>query len=245
MNEMTPPRVTVSEGRMIVSGVPGSFVQGAARPLRLEAEALEPVGGYALRESVLQDDRRLEGVARVVGDQLSRIGAAASLSERLSFTIRSFPESAAAQRILLGIEVSGAETETDELAATLWLPAAAFAALRQDLLEGQAGLLSLSATTNLWVLDNERDSPPDRPLTWHLGLAADGSALPARGLVETLSWRAAASVSEPDMPVAAEPAPVQEDEAETTADVLSRVNWTLRQLVLVLVFLLVVIALKR
>lgn len=241
MNEAIPQRVTVSDGRLMISGVPGSFVQGAARPLMLEAEALQPVGGFALRESVLHDDRRLEGVARVVGDRLSRIGAPVT-GELLALTIRALPEAAAGQRILLGIEAVGADGEAERLAATLWLPPAAFASLRQDLLQGQAGQLSLSATTNLWVADGERDSPPDRPVTWHLGVAADGAPAPARGLVETLSWRAA--MPEAEAPREAEPAPTEEDPAETTAEVLARLTWSVRQMILVLVFLLIVIALK-
>lgn len=244
MNETIPPRVTVSEGRLMVSGVPGSFVQGAARPFRLEAEALQPVGGFALRESVLHDDGRLEGVARVVGDGLSRIGGPVS-AERLALTVRALPEAAAGQRILLGIEALDAGDGPGRLAATLWLPIPAFAALRQDLLEGQAGLLSLAATTNLWVADGERDSPPDRPLTWHLGVLPDGAPAPARGLVETLSWRAAPA-AEPEAAVEAEAeaAPAMEEPAETSAEVLARLNWSIRQMILVLVFLLIVIALK-
>lgn len=241
MNETSPQRVTVSEGRLMVSGVPGSFVQGAARPLRLEAEALQPVGGFALRESVLHDERRLEGVARVVADRLDRIGAPIA-GEHLALTIRSLPESASGQRILLGIEAV-ADGESERLAATLWLPAAAFAALREDLRQGQAGLVSLSATTNLWVADGERDSPPDRPVTWHLGVSQDGSPTPARGLVESLSWRAA-TPPEPEAPAEIEAAPAEEEPAETAAEALARLNWTVRQMTLVLVFLLIVIALK-
>ena len=238
MTGMAAQRVTMTEGRMTVSGVSGGFVQGAPRKLRLQAEALVPVGGFALRDSMLQDETRLEAVAQVKDDRIQRLGAARP-AERMRLSIRTRPDQAT-DRILLGIDARAAgEGEADALSATLWLPSGVFAALRRDLEAGQAGQLSLTATTNLWVEDGERDSPPDRPVTWYLGLDGGGAVMAARGLVETLSWRAT-----PAQPLPAETDQAEEEPPETTAEALGRLNWSLRQMTLVLVFLLIVIALK-
>ena len=93
--------------------------------------------------------------------------------------------------------------------------------------------------TSLWVRESERDAPAGLPVSWHLGLDAEGRASePARGLVESLEWQPTGM-----NPVTA-PAAIDQEPEETTTDLLARIDWSLKQIALVLLFLLIVVALK-
>jgi len=121
-----------------------------------------------------------------------------------------------------------------------------FEALKADLLSGLAQELSLSATTSLWIREEDRGRPNGQPLDWYLGLDADGrSPQPARGFIETIEWRPR------PLPVAVEAAPApeaihetEEDWPETTAEQLGKLNWSFRLLLLMLAFMLIIVAMK-
>ena len=128
---------------------------------------------------------------------------------------------------------------------------AVFEALKADMLAGLAETLSLEATTSLWIREEERDRPAAEPVDWYLGLAEDGrGAAPARGFVESIEWRPPAALAAeparmPPEPAAA-PAPAEPEEhgEDSAADQLRRINWSLKQLLLLLAFLLLIIAVK-
>lgn len=229
-------QVAITQGLMTIEGVSERFVQGLGRHLRLTAGDLSLARGFASRDGRLDEATRILGRATLVGDSLHRAGMAGEASE-IALTIR--PLTAGEDgRILLVLGFDESEGETGGFRAEMLAPAAAFEALKQDILSGAAQLLSLSATTSLWVRESQREALPDLPVAWHLGLEADGrSSAPARGLVETLDWRLAPP---PEAPEAA----AEEEPPEATADQLGRINWSLKQIALVLMFLLIVVALK-
>jgi hypothetical protein len=233
MATATARGAAISDGRMTIAGVPGRFVQSSARPLALAADGFSTFAGHVLRDGVLVDDARITSAASLGDDRLGRADAAGETGA-LPLAIRPLPESGGPARMLLVLAFRGAEEGYD---ATLWLPAAIFAALRQDVESGRAGRLTLAATTVLWLDETDREAPPERPVLWLLGpAAAPGGETAARGLVERIDW----SSAEPPAPEPGEP----EEAPETTAEALGRLNWSLKQLVLILVFLLIVVALK-
>lgn len=227
-------QVAITQGLMTIEGVSERFVQGLGRHLRLTAGDLNLARGFASRDGRLDEATRILGRATLVGDSLHRAGMAGEAGE-IALTIR--PLTAGEDgRILLVLGFD--ESETGGFRAEMLAPAAAFEALKQDILSGAAQLLSLSATTSLWVRESQREALPGLPVAWHLGLESDGrSSAPARGLVETLDWRLAPP---PEAPEAA----AEEEPPEATADQLGRINWSLKQIALVLMFLLIVVALK-
>lgn len=229
-------QVAMAQGVMTIEGVAARFVQGLGRHLRLNAGELRLVGGVASREGRLDDATRILGQASLVGDSLNRAGAAGEARE-IALTIRRL---AAGEdgRILLLLGFHEGQSEGGGFFAEIFAPFAVFEALKNDMLSGAAHTLSLSATTSLWVREGEREAVTDMPVAWHLGLEADGRrSAPARGLVETLDWRGAPTPATPLSPGGEEP-------FEATADQLARINWSLKQIALVLVFLLLVVALK-
>jgi hypothetical protein len=227
------------------SAAPPGLVQAPSRRLALEATALAARAGFAMRGAAdgpvtLAADDRITGEAGLPRDRLGRSGAADEAG-MLPLAIRPLPEGNAARMLLM----LGHGGESDGFHADLWLPAEVFAALKRDAEAGRAGHLALSATTNLWIAESEREAPDDAGVTWLLGREEDGAAQTARGLVERVSW----SADPPAMPqeAAAVPeaeAPEETDEPESVAELLTRLNWSLKQIALVLIFLLIVVALK-
>jgi hypothetical protein len=215
----------------------GGLVQAPGRRLVLEAGGLEPRAGFALRDGAIASDARINAGARLPRDTLGGAGLAEPAGE-MPLAIRPLPGGGAAARMLLGLSHGGEEPGYH---AVLWLPPEVFAALRLDAEAGRAGHLSLTATTNLWLEEGERDAPAGRPVAWKFGRDGEGGTIPARGLVERIDWSAAAP--EPAMP-AVTPAPAAEDPAEEITDALGRLNWSLKQIALVLVFLMIIVALK-
>lgn len=235
MDSSTPQRVSQSDGKMSIAGLATRFVQDPGRRLKLEAIGLEVLSGYALREGAFASDTRIAGRGWLPDDGLSRAGLAEHASE-IPLTVRPLPAGGTASRILLVLAHGGEELEFH---ATLWLPADIFADLRRDVEGGRAGRLGVTATTNLWLDEAERDAPSDRPVTWRLGPEPDGDgSTPARGLAERIEWGAAPEFTTP------EPAPDGEEPTEPVSEMLRRVNWSLKQIALLLVFLLIVAALK-
>jgi hypothetical protein len=233
MDLSTAQRATITDGRMVIAGLPGHFVQAPARRLTLEASGLVALSGYALRDGALANDGRIAARAKLPEDSLGRAGLSEEAGE-MPLAIRPLPEGGAATRMLLVLAHGGVEPGYH---ATLWLPNEIFSALKQDVEANRAGQLSLVATTSLWLDEAERDAPTERPVAWRLGPGPDdeGSA-PARGLVERIGWSEAAA--SPAL------APTEEEPEETVTEALRRVNWSLKQIALVLVFLMIVAALK-
>jgi hypothetical protein len=237
MVETGPMRqVAMAQGVMTIEGISERFVQGLGRHLRLTAGDLRFVGGVVSRDGRLEDATRILGRAVLAGDSLHRAGFPEEAGQ-IDLTVRAL---AAGEdgRILLMLGFRDGQDDVGSFSADIFAPSAVFEALRRDMISGAAQVLSLSATTSLWVRESQREAVPGLPVAWHLGLEADGRrSAPARGLVESLDWSSA--------PANAASAPPPEDEPlEATADQLGRINWSLKQIVLALVFLLIVVALK-
>lgn len=255
MDESQPVRgVTIADGRMTIEGIPAAYVQDPGRPLVLAADALRLVGGFASREGRLEDRRRIEAQARIVDGGLRRAGREGTAT-RLHLTLR--PLQAAADETRLLLVIGWPEEEGGGLAfAEAFVPMVVFEALKADLLAGLADTLSLTASTSLWIREADRERATDRPVDRYL--APDGEAgdtAPARGFIEALEWRPSGprqretdEIAAVDAPPAPAPAPLAEaalDEAEDeTAEELRRINWSLRQLLVLFAFLLIILAIK-
>jgi hypothetical protein len=238
MNETRPMRgVSVSEGRLTIAGIPERFVQGIGRHLRLEAGQLRLIGGFASRDGRLEETHRIVGEADIAAGSLRRAGFDGEAGT-IALTIRPFPTGEQARMlVMLGFR-EGGDGEGPFFAEVFVAPAV-FEALKNDLLSGRAQRLVLSATTSLWAREAEREAPAGMPVAWYLGLEADGrTSAPARGLIETLDWRGA------EQPETAGATQADEGEPDATSDQLRRINWSLKQLLLVLTFLMIIVALK-
>lgn len=223
---------------MTIAGVAGRFVQGIGRHLRLEARNLRLVAGFASTAEGLRETSRIEGEAHVAGDMLGRAGFE-GVATTIVLVLRSLP-AGSETRILLTL---GYRDDDDSYLAELWTPVVLFEALKRDILAGAARHLSLSATTSLWVREDERDASPALPVAWHLGLEPDGQrSASARGLVESIDWSSAPDESPPEP----QPTALHEDEPpeDPVSEELRRINWSFKQLILVLAFLLIIVAMK-
>lgn len=238
MNDRTDS-ASIVDGRMTLPGVTGVFVQDAARPLAFAADGLVAISGHEWRDGVLHDAARIEGHARPDGATLARIDQAGPAQD-LSLTIRSFPgESAPLLRLSLP---AGAQGDLDaRLAAELFLPQPLFAGLRQDLAEGRAGSLALTATTNLWLREGTGD---DAPPVFHLAPEAEDRPAQAHGRVQSISWRPLEPAADPHYLGAERPDQEVEESEDPIAEQLRRINWSLKQVLIILVFLMLIIALK-
>ncbi|MGX5736258.1 hypothetical protein [Bosea thiooxidans] len=231
MDESGTERSLSAEG-----GQPSRYVQGIARRFRLTASELRFVGGYDSRAGRLEDGRRILAEAHVLDGTLGRAGVPGDVGP-IGLTLRPLAVSAEETRLLLMLGYREAPF------AEAFLAPAVFEQLKADMLAGLAQELSLSATTSLWVLAEDRAKPDGEPLDWYLGRDGDGlTAAPARGFIESISWWPRPMVVEP---VAA---PVhehdEEDWHESAADELRRINWSFKLLLLLLVFLLLIVALR-
>ncbi|WP_089177564.1 hypothetical protein [Bosea sp. AS-1] len=251
MDESQPTAsMSVSDGRMTIGGSPHRYLQDITRRFRLEASALRFVGGYASRDGRLDDAQRIEAQAKIVDGSLRRAGLEGA-AQRLCLTLRPFAASGDSTRLLLMLSYRDENGEAEPFADGFLAPAV-FEALKADMLSGLAQELSLEATTNLWIREEDRDRPAGQPADWYLGLAEDGrGSAPARGFIESLEWRPAAAMvaAEPrdiehSSPAVSDTAQPEEHDEETSADQLRRINWSLKQLLLVLAFLLLIIAVK-
>lgn len=229
--------VSVSEGRMTIAGQPETLVQGIGRHFRLEAGDLRFIGGFASREGRLEEAHRIVGGAFVAAGSLRRAGFDGEAGT-IALTLQPFPNGESARMLLvLGFRDAG-DGGGSAFFAEAYVAPAVFEALKGDIASGRAQRLAIDATTSLWASEAGREAAAELPIAWHLGLEADGrTSTPARGLIETLDWSIA-----PSEPAAAVPA--EQDEPDTTADQLRRINWSLKQLLLVLAFLMLIVALK-
>lgn len=238
MNDRTDS-ASIVDGRMTLPGVAGAFVQDAARPIAFTADGLVAISGHEWRDGVLHDAARIEGHARPDGATLARIDQAGP-SQDLALTIRSFPgESPPLLRLSLP---AGAKGDLDaRIVAELFLPQPLFALLRQDLAEGRAGSLSLAATTNLWLREGAGD---DGPPVFHLAPEADGRPAQAHGRVQSISWRPLEPAAEPVHLATGQPDQEADEPEDPVAEQLRRINWSLKQVLIILVFLMLIVALK-
>lgn len=238
MDETGPTRsVSVSEGRMTIEGRPEPFVQGIGRHFRLEAGNLRFIGGFASRDGRLEEAHRIVGDGLVTAGSLRRAGFDGEAGT-IALTLRPFANGEQG-RLLLMLGFRDAGESEGGFFADAYVAPAVFEALKGDIAAGRAEQLALGATTSLWANEAERGGSAELPVAWHLGLETDGrTSAPARGLIETLDWSVAPPATAATMP------PAEEDEPETTPDQLRRINWSLKQLLLVLVFLMLIVALK-
>jgi hypothetical protein len=232
---------SAGDGRMAIEGGSARYVQDATRRFGLSAGGLRFVGGFESRDGRLEESRRFLAEATVADGALRRAGREGEAG-RIGLTLRPLAQAGEPPRLLLLIGYRG-EGEAAAPFAEAFLPPAVFEALAADLRSGLAQELSLSATTSLWIREEDRGRRDGEPLDWYLGLDADGRrTLPARGFIETIAWRPA-----PAPAAAAAPAPEAEREEgwqENGADVLRSINWSFRQLLVLLAFLLIIVAMK-
>lgn len=235
MNDRTDG-ASIVDGRMTVAG--STFIQDAAKPIAFTADGLVTVSGHDWRDGAMHDAARIEAHARPDGARLARIDQPGPAQE-LALTIRPFAgESAPLLRLSFP---AGAQGDLDDrLAAELFLPQPLFASLRQDLAEGRAGHLSFAATTNLWLREGADDEPP----VFHLAPQAEGRPAQAHGRVQSISWRAAETGADPAYLAAGPPDQEAEPPEDPVAEQLRRINWSLKQVLIVLAFLMLIIALK-
>ncbi|WP_091835061.1 hypothetical protein [Bosea lupini] len=236
MNDRTDS-ASSADGRMTVAG--STFVQDVGRPLAFTADGLVAVSGHDWRDGVLHDAALIEGHARPDRARIARIDQPEPAQD-LSLTIRSFPgQSAPLLRLSLP---AGAQGDLDDrLAAELFLPQPLFAALRQDLIDGRAGHLSFAATTNLWLREGNAD---EEPPVFHLPPEADGRPAQAHGRVHSISWRPLDPAGDPAFVASGQPDQEAEEPEDPVSEQLRRINWSLKQVLIILVFLMLIIALK-
>jgi len=224
--------------------IPGGYVQAPERALVLTASGLIAISGQDWLDGSGREADRIEGEARPSGARLARIGHPEP-PQALALTIRPFAGDSA-PLVRIGFSEDAAAGDLDaRLAAELFLPQAPFARLRQDLAAGQATSLRLSATTNLWLREGDADDQP----VFNLPPDRDGRAGQAHGRVRSLDWRGGdagprnTGPSEPP-PAAAGGESHGDPPEDAIADQLRRINWSLKQVLIVLVFVMLVIALK-
>ena len=250
MNESSALRsVSVGDGRMAIEGLPTRYVQGSTRRFRLQATGLRFVGGFESRDGRLEDGQRILAEAHVADGALRRAGFDGEAGT-IGLVLRRLPASSEQPRLLLML---GYRQEDDAEApfSEAFLAPSVFDALKTDMLTGLAQEIILSATTSLWVRDEERKPADGYPLDWYLAPGPDGRAVvPARGFIESIEWR---PQTRPEPGAAAEPmahaaadhahAP-DEDWPESSAEQLGKINWSFKLLLLLLAFLMIIIAVK-
>ena len=240
--------VSVSDGRLSIEGLSTRYVQGANRRFRLSASSLRFVGGFESRDGRLEESRRFLAEAAVVDGGLRRAGFEGEAGS-IGLTLRPLSQAGEQPRLLLMLGYRDENGEALPFAEAFLAPAV-FDALKADLLSGLAQELSLSATTSLWIREEDRARPHGEPLDWYLGLDADGrSTQPARGFIETIEWRPRPLPVEVEAPPIPDPVPAAADESEedwpeTAAEQLGKINWSFRLLLLMLAFMLIVVAMK-
>lgn len=240
--------VSVSDGRMVIEGLSTRYVQDAARRFRLSASGLRFVGGFESRDGRLEESRRFLAEATVADGILRRAGFDGEAGT-IGLTLRPLSQASEQPRLLLMLGYRDAGGALQPFAEAFLAPAV-FEALKADMLSGLAQDLSLSATTSLWVREEDRGRRAEEGLDWYLGLDADGcSSQPARGFIETIEWRpaplpVAAGIAPEPAAVPASAHEIDEDWPETAAEQLGKINWSFRLLLLMLAFMLIIVAVK-
>jgi len=248
MNESSALRsVSLGDGRMAIEGSSARYVQGSARRFRLRAAGLRIIAGFESRDGRLEDAQRILAQAHVADGVLRRAGFDGE-AEAISLTLRPLAAPSEQPRLLLMLgyrEEGGAEMPF----ADAFLAPSVFEALKADMLKGLAQEVSLSATTSLWVREEDRELPDASPLGWYLAPGSDGKAVvPARGFIDSIEWMPQAH-PEPlahaaPVPHAAADHEADEDWPESSAEQLRKINWSFKLLLLLLAFLMIIIAVK-
>jgi len=248
MNESSALRsVSLGDGRMAIEGLSARYIQGSARRFRLKAAELRLIGGFESRDGRLEDAQRILAEAHVADGALRRAGFDGE-AEAIGLTLRPLSASSEQPRLLLMLgyrEEGGSEMPF----ADAFLAPSVFEALKADMLRGFAQEVSLSATTSLWVREEDRDLPDASPLGWYLAPGSDGKAVvPARGFIDSIEWmpQARPELLAETMPVphAAADHEADEDWPESSAEQLRKINWSFKLLLLLLAFMMIIIAVK-
>ncbi|UZF91518.1 hypothetical protein [Bosea sp. NBC_00550] len=250
MNESQALRgVSLGDGRMAIEGMSARYVQGATRRFRLTASGLSFVGGYDSRDGRIEDGQRLLAEAHVEGGALRRAGVEGEAGV-IGLTLRPLSTTGEQTRLLLLLGYREQDGETLPFAEAFLAPAV-FEALKADMLAGLARHMTLSATTNLWIREDDRDLAEASPIDWHLASGIEeGAVAPARGFIESIEWRPHASPAPNDeaalaiLPAAVHDEEAEEDWRESSAEQLRKINWSFKQLLLLLAFLMIIIAVK-
>ena len=240
--------VSVKDGRMAIEGLSTRYVQDAARRFRLSASGLRFVRGFDSREGRLEESRRFLAEATVADGTLRRAGFEGEAG-MIGLTLRPLSQAGEQPRLLLMLGYRDEDGVSLPFAEAFLAPAV-FEALKADVLSGLAQELSLSATTSLWIREEDRSRADGSPLDWYLGLDADGGSIqPARGFIEAIEWRpsplplAVETAPEPD-PASYSVHETEDDWPETAAEQLGKINGSFRLLLLMLAFLLIIVAMK-
>ena len=146
--------VSVSDGRMAIEGLSARYVQDAARRFRLSATGLRFVGGFESRDGRLEDSRRFLAEASVVEGALRRAGFEGEAGP-IALTLRPLSQAGDRPRLLLMLGYREEDGVSQPFAEAFLAPAV-FEALKADTLAGLAQELSLSATTSLWIREEDR-----------------------------------------------------------------------------------------
>jgi hypothetical protein len=247
--DSTRRAVSVVDGVLTIEGVPGRFRQSPARPLTLEVTELSSIAGFGSRQGGVSSLARIQGRARIVEAQLGRAGFDERTDE-FALSIVALPADAE-NRMLLRLGFTEADEQREEPAAffgEIVVPAAVYAELRSDLRNGEAERLSVGAATSLWLAEADHEARPGFPVSWHLGIDAEGQATTeAKGLVQSLTWTTRPTKdAQPAIFHAAEHPSDEEDEPveERKLRQLRGISRWLMNLVIVLIAIMFVIAFK-
>ncbi len=247
--DSTKRAVSIVDGGLTIGGVPGRFLQSPARPLVLEVTELSSVAGFGSRQGGVGSLARIKGRARIVDARLGRVGFADS-TDGFALSIVALPEDAES-RMLLRLGFIEADEQREEAAAffgEIVVPASVYAELRSDLRSGEAELLSVSAATSLWLAEADHEARPGFPVSWHLGIDAEGQATTeAKGLVQSLTWTGVPVAQVPPYGHHAVDHHLDEDDEPVEERKLRQLTWLSRwlmNLVIVLIAIMFVIAFK-
>jgi len=250
--DATTRAVTTADGRLTIEGERNVFVQSPARHLLLETGPLDVVSGYASQNGSLGSVARLRGFGSLGRDWLGRAGFA-DRAQHVALSIRALPESGDGKMLLrLGFDDEADAPHAGAFLADLFVSASVYTELKRDLQAGLVDTVSISAATNLWISDADRDPPAGGPVTWYLGIEADGrTSDSAKGLVQSLSWSQRGRGQEEPRPVLAPspPSGAADDDLEDGIEFrklrqMTVLNRWMMNLLIALIAIMFVLALK-
>lgn len=249
--DATTRAVTIADGRLTIEGERHSFVQSPARHLLLETGPLDVVSGYASQNGSLSSVASLRGFGSLGHDWLARAGFE-DRAQHIALSIRALPETGEGKMLLrLGFDDEAHAPRAGAFSADLFVSAPVYAELKRDLQAGLVDTVSVSAATNLWISDADRDPPAGSPVTWYLGIEANGrTSGSAKGLVQSLSWSQRGRREEVPHPVlAAHPTEAPDEDPEDGIEFrklrqLTVLNRWMMNLLIALIAIMFVLALK-
>ena len=250
-SDATTRAVTTADGRLTIEGERNAFVQSPARHLLLETGPLDVVSGYASQNGSLSSVASLRGFGSLGRDWLGRAGFA-DRAQHVALSIRALPETGEGKMLLrLGFDDEADAPHAGAFSADLFVSAPVYTELKRDLQAGLVDAISISAATNLWISDADRDPPAGSPLTWYLGIEADGrTSGSAKGLVQSLSWsQRGRRQEEPHPAPAAHPTEAPDADPEDGIEFrklrqLTVLNRWMMNLLIALIAIMFVLALK-